>query len=92
MKPLLYIFMALRTLSVSYRHINFNSSFAEEIIKREERERRGEVITEIAPAPHTDWQPLGNQSLHLLEDDEDSSLENTICLCQMSSKLQSIAI
>ena len=46
--------MALRTLSVSYRHINFNSSFAEEIIKREERERRGEVITEIAPAPHTD--------------------------------------
>ena len=30
------------------------------------------VITEIAPTPHTDWEPLGKQTL--LEDDEDSSL------------------
>ena len=45
---------------MSYRHINYDSSFADEIISREERgERREEskimlVITEIAPAPHTD--------------------------------------
>ena len=42
---------------MSYRHINYESSFADEIISREERGEQSKimlVITEIGPAPHTD--------------------------------------
>ena len=44
-------------LPPSDRHINYESSFADEIISREERGEQSKimlVITEIGPAPHTD--------------------------------------
>ena len=88
---LCYISFGHPGIPVSYRHINYESSFADEIISREERGEQSKimlVITEIGPAPHTDWEPLGKQGLVLGDRryDEESSLQNTICLCQMSSK------
>ena len=81
---------------MSYRHINYDSSFADEIISREERGEESKimlVITEIGPAPHTDCKLLGKQGLVSLEDmmkNLPSKIRFVSVRCHQ--KLQSIAI
>ena len=80
---------------MSYRHINYDSSFADEIISREERGEESKimlVITEIGPAPHTDSKRLGKQGLVLEDMMKNIPYKIRFVSVRCHQKLQSIAI